>query len=101
MPTLVRCRPRSHDRLTARWLTPFDLAGPSGLGHPDAAESEVARLLIQGLSDREIAAALSISERTAGNHVQHIMQKFNVESRTAAALVAGARRLSRTPADLT
>ena len=46
------------------------------------------RLLVHGLSDREIAAALSISERTAGNHVQHIMQKLNVESRTAAALVA-------------
>jgi DNA-binding NarL/FixJ family response regulator len=40
------------------------------------------------MSDREIAAALSISERTAGNHVQHIMQKFAVTSRTAAALVA-------------
>ena len=51
-------------------------------------ESEVLRLLAKGLSDREIAAALSISERTAGNHVQHVMEKINVDSRTAAAVFA-------------
>lgn len=49
-------------------------------------EIEVLRLLAEGLSDREIATALSISERTAGNHVQHAMQKIGVDSRTAAAV---------------
>jgi len=51
-------------------------------------EIEVLRLLAEGMSDREIAASLSISERTAGNHVQHAMQKIGVESRTAAAVFA-------------
>ena len=51
-------------------------------------EGEVLRLLSDGVSDREIAAALSISERTAGNHVQHILQKLGVDSRTAAAVFA-------------
>ena len=51
-------------------------------------ETEVLRLLAVGRSDREIAAALSISERTAGNHVQHAMQKIGVDSRTAAAVFA-------------
>jgi DNA-binding CsgD family transcriptional regulator len=51
-------------------------------------ENEVLRLLAAGMSDREIAAALSISERTAGNHVQHAMQKIGVDSRTAAAVFA-------------
>ena len=51
-------------------------------------ESEVLRLLAAGMSDREIAEALSISERTAGNHVQHAMQKIGVDSRTAAAVFA-------------
>ena len=51
-------------------------------------EVEVLRLLAEGLSDRGIADALSISERTAGNHVQHAMQKIGVESRTAAAVFA-------------
>jgi predicted ATPase/DNA-binding CsgD family transcriptional regulator len=51
-------------------------------------EREVLRLLAQGKSDREIAEALSISERTAGNHVQHAMAKIGVDSRTAAAVFA-------------
>jgi len=51
-------------------------------------EIEVLRLVVDGLSDREIADALSISERTAGNHVQHAMHKIGVESRTAAAVYA-------------
>ena len=51
-------------------------------------EVEVLRLLAEGMSDREIADALSISERTAGNHVQHAMQKIGVDSRTAAAVFA-------------
>jgi DNA-binding NarL/FixJ family response regulator len=51
-------------------------------------EIEVLRLLAAGMSDREIATSLSISGRTAGNHVQHAMQKIGVESRTAAAVFA-------------
>jgi DNA-binding CsgD family transcriptional regulator len=53
-----------------------------------AREGEVLRLLAEGLSDRQIAEVLSISERTAGNHVQHLMQKLDVDSRTAAAVFA-------------
>ncbi|HET9661382.1 MAG TPA: tetratricopeptide repeat protein [Thermomicrobiales bacterium] len=51
-------------------------------------EIEILVLLQGGLTDREIAGALSISERTAGNHVQHAMQKLGVTSRTAAAIFA-------------
>ncbi|MGB3328857.1 MAG: LuxR C-terminal-related transcriptional regulator [Thermomicrobiales bacterium] len=51
-------------------------------------EVDVLRLLAEGMSDRQIAEALSISERTAGNHVQHAMQKIDVDSRTAAAVFA-------------
>jgi predicted ATPase/DNA-binding CsgD family transcriptional regulator len=51
-------------------------------------ELEILVLLQDGLTDREIADALSISERTAGNHVQHAMQKLGVTSRTAAAIFA-------------
>ncbi len=69
---------------------------PDGVGQPSPAavlgltprEIDVLRLLGDGLSDREIADALSISERTAGNHVQHAMQKIGVSSRTAAAVYA-------------
>ncbi|MDP8908481.1 MAG: LuxR C-terminal-related transcriptional regulator, partial [Chloroflexota bacterium] len=47
-------------------------------------EEEVLRLVAAGHSDREIADTLSISTRTASNHVSHILAKLEVESRTAA-----------------
>lgn len=72
------------------------IAVPPSLSQPKPAdrfnltprEAEVVRLLAEGMSDREIAQSLSISERTAGNHVQHAMQKIGVDSRTAAAVFA-------------
>jgi DNA-binding CsgD family transcriptional regulator len=47
-------------------------------------EREVLRLLADGRSDREIAAALSISPKTVGLHVSHLMAKLGVPSRAAA-----------------
>ena len=41
-------------------------------------------LLAEGRSDREIAEALSISPKTAGNHVTNILGKLGVGSRAAA-----------------
>jgi DNA-binding NarL/FixJ family response regulator len=58
-------------------------------------EVEVLYLLAAGMTDGEIAGTLSISERTAGNHVQHAMQKLGVESRTAAAVFAVRHRLDQ------
>ncbi|WP_410787622.1 LuxR C-terminal-related transcriptional regulator [Kribbella sp. C-35] len=48
-------------------------------------EREVADLVAKGLSNREIAAALVISERTAQNHVQHILTKLGFANRTQVA----------------
>ena len=48
-------------------------------------EREVLRLLVEGHSDREIGAILSISPRTAAHHVARILAKLDVASRTAAA----------------
>jgi len=45
-------------------------------------EREVAVLIAQGLSNREIAKRLFISERTADTHVQHILNKLGFSSRT-------------------
>jgi non-specific serine/threonine protein kinase len=53
-----------------------------------ARERQVLRLLVDGLSDKEIAAALSISTRTVSNHVSGLLAKFGVTSRTAAATLA-------------
>ena len=64
-------------------------------GAPDGAdhglsprEHEVLRLLAAGKSNREIAAALVISEHTVARHVQNIFAKLRVSSRTAATAFA-------------
>ena len=49
-------------------------------------EGEIAALIARGLTNRQIAAALHISERTAENHVQHILTKLGLHTRTQIAL---------------
>jgi len=51
-------------------------------------ETEVLRLLAQGMSNQEIAQALIIGEQTVKSHVSHILAKLGVPSRTQAALYA-------------
>ena len=45
-------------------------------------EAEVAALVAEGLTNRQIAARLVISERTAQNHVQHILTKLGFATRS-------------------
>lgn len=51
-------------------------------------EVEVLSFLLEGETDRHIARALTISERTVGVHVSHILAKLGVASRAQAAAVA-------------
>jgi pimeloyl-ACP methyl ester carboxylesterase len=48
-------------------------------------EREVVALLAQGHTNREIADLLVISERTAENHVQRVLNRLGLRSRTAVA----------------
>ncbi|MEA2652655.1 MAG: two-component system, NarL family, response regulator [Chloroflexota bacterium] len=50
-----------------------------------ARESEVLRLLADGLTDREIAGALAISPRTVESHVSSLLRKLGVRNRAEAA----------------
>jgi len=52
-----------------------------------ARERDVLRLLAKGQSDREIAAALTISPRTAQSHVAAILRKLGVRNRAEAAVI--------------
>jgi DNA-binding CsgD family transcriptional regulator len=45
-------------------------------------EAEVAKLVADGLTNRQIAGRLIISERTAQNHVQHILTKLGFTARS-------------------
>ncbi|MFB9239487.1 LuxR C-terminal-related transcriptional regulator [Plantactinospora siamensis] len=51
-------------------------------------ELEVMGLLVDGWSNRRIAAALFVSERTVAAHIEHILVKLEVPTRTMAALRA-------------
>jgi len=71
----------------------FRFAGGEGDGAPDPLralsqrEMEVIKLVANGLSNRDIAAQLSISEKTVTSHLSHIFEKLGVASRLQAALV--------------
>ena len=51
-------------------------------------ELEVLQLIATGKSNREIADALFISERTVKNHVNSILRRLNLRDRTQAAILA-------------
>jgi DNA-binding NarL/FixJ family response regulator len=57
-------------------------------------EQEVAAYLARGFTNRQIAAALSIAERTAERHVENILLKLDFTSRTQVAVWATERGLT-------
>ena len=69
------------ERVTQVQLTPRELSA--------------LRLLANGHSNKEIAAALEISERTVKSHLGHLFEKLGVTSRTEAVRVATRRGLVR------
>jgi len=59
-----------------------------GEGSLTERETEVLVLIAQGQSNQEIAEKLVLSERTVHSHVNHILTKLHLASRTQAALYA-------------
>lgn len=51
-------------------------------------EIEVLKLISNGMSNKEIAAALFISEKTVKNHISNIFRKLDINDRTQAAIFA-------------
>jgi DNA-binding CsgD family transcriptional regulator len=56
-------------------------------------EHEVAKLVAEGLTNRQIAVRLVISERTAETHVQHVLTKLGFTTRSQ--IAAWSTRTSR------
>jgi DNA-binding CsgD family transcriptional regulator len=68
-------------------------AADAGWGPLGRREAEVARLVADGLSNRQIGARLFISEHTVDSHLRSIMDKLGFNSRTQiAAWMAAAER---------
>jgi len=67
----------------------LDAAGGGGervpLPEVTARERQVLRLLAEGLTNRQIATRLVVSEHTVHRHVTNILRKLDLPSRTAAA----------------
>jgi len=59
------------------------------------AESNVLRMIVGGMSNKEIAFALDVTENTVKTHVSNIFGKIGVSDRTSAAGVAIKRGLVR------
>jgi DNA-binding NarL/FixJ family response regulator len=57
-------------------------------------EVDVLRLVARGLSNRDIGAALHISQHTAANHVRSILRKTESANRTEATAYAYQRGLA-------
>ncbi len=60
-------------------------AAPTALSEVTPREREVLRLIAEGLTNRQIAARLSVSEHTVHRHVTNILRKLELPSRAAAA----------------
>jgi two-component system NarL family response regulator len=63
------------------------------MSNPELSERELAvlHLVAQGMSNLDIATALSISESTVKSHVNRILSKLGVNDRTQAVIVAAKR----------
>ena len=85
VPALTRAAALADQTGAIAPAAPTPPAAPAGLS---AREVEVLRLLAQGKTNREIAAALSISVKTVNKHVASILGKTNSPNRTGAAAFA-------------
>ena len=69
------------ERLAARAISAATATDDTRAGILTPREREVAALIAQGKTNREIAVILVIAERTADTHVQHILNKLGLSSR--------------------
>jgi DNA-binding CsgD family transcriptional regulator len=70
---------------------------PMSGAHPlSARELEVAQLVVQGLTSKEVGRRLLIKRGTVDTHVQHIYNKLSIESRPQLAVWLVERGLRQT-----
>ncbi len=75
-------------RLAGRLIHRGSNRQPADLLDLSTREVDVIRLIVEGMSNKEIGGNLHLSEKTIKNHVSRIFTKFNCTARTQAAVHA-------------
>jgi DNA-binding CsgD family transcriptional regulator len=78
----------TEDAISLALATAGTPRGEPGSSRLSPRERQVSQLIAQGLTNREISRALTISEKTVSSHIDHIMTKLDLRSRTRIAVWA-------------
>jgi DNA-binding NarL/FixJ family response regulator len=75
-------------RIAGGLLRRRGLNGKPDIDELSGRESEVIKLIAEGLANKQISARLHVSEKTVKNHVSRIFSKLNITARSQAAVHA-------------
>ncbi|MCL4765195.1 MAG: response regulator transcription factor [Hyphomicrobiaceae bacterium] len=81
-----------------RAAKPNQVNGTSNLSDLTYREDQIVRQLARGLTNKEIARQLNVSEKTIKHHMTNIMQKLHARNRVEVALVVRGAQASPAPA---
>ena len=78
---LVKRGPTSANQQAGRFVWLLSQDGKDKLAALSAREREIASLIVDGATNKEVAAKLRISERTVKGHLSNVFQKLRVTDR--------------------
>jgi len=82
--------------LTLEMIIPRTPARRMDAFHLTPRETTAVKRLLEGVTNKEIAQTMGISEQTAKEHIKHIMRKTKTTTRTGIVMaIAGPREMSR------
>lgn len=84
----ARGEPALHPRIAAAMMRALCRDQTANADHLSTRETEVIKLIADGLSNARIAERLAISEKTVKNHVSNVLEKLQLQDRTQAAVYA-------------
>lgn len=87
-------KPETTKKAIARMTNMASHSGPTPGDDLTDREREVLALVARGYTNKQIAEALYLSEKTARNHVSHILEKLGLSRRSEAAAYAVEHRLT-------
>jgi DNA-binding NarL/FixJ family response regulator len=86
--SIVAGRPYVDPRIAGAILSRRAVNPEPSMDELSGRETEIVRLIAQGLSNRDIGASLLLSEKTVKNHISRIFDKLQITARTQAAVYA-------------